>query len=119
MSEDSNSGVQDSASIPLKPTRTSEAARLQVAQLTIESGLTLLDIFREACRIASETLTVERVGVWLMLPGQEALQCAVLYERSSQSFSEGTVLQSSDFPTYFAALKQRKIIQPKSHSTTH
>ena len=110
MSEDSNSGVQDSASIPLKPTRTSEAARLQVAQLTIESGLTLLDIFREACRIASETLTVERVGVWLMLPGQEALQCAVLYERCSQSFSEGTILQSSDFPTYFTALKQRKII---------
>jgi two-component system, cell cycle sensor histidine kinase and response regulator CckA len=110
MSEDSNRGGHDLASVAMKPTRTSETARLQVAQLTIESGLSLLDIFREACRIVSESLPAGRVGVWLMLPGQEALQCAVLYESSSKSFSEGTVLHSVDFPTYFAALKQRKII---------
>lgn len=110
MTEDSNGGVQDPASVPMKPTRASETARLQVAKLTIESGLSLLDIFRETCRIVSETLPAERVGVWLMFPSQEALQCAVLYESSSRSYSEGTVLQSSDFPTFFAALKQRKII---------
>ncbi len=110
MTEDVNNGDCAPDLVPLKPTRTTETARLQVAQLTIESGMTLVDIFREVCRIASETLRIERVGVWLMTQGQETLQCVVLYEASSQSFSEGTVLQSADFPTYFTALKQRKII---------
>ena len=109
MIEDSKN-VQHNPLVPLKPTRTSEAARLRIAQLTIESGMTLPDIFREVCRIAAETVGVERVGVWLMVQEQEALQCAVLYEASLQSYSEGSVLRSSDFPTYFAALKHRKII---------
>ncbi len=110
MSEDCNRGQPDPSSVPLIPTRTSEVARLQVAQFTIEAGNSLSDVFREVCRISAETLNVARVGVWLMQQEQSALHCAVLFELESQSYSDGTVLQSSDFPTYFTALKQRKII---------
>jgi two-component system, cell cycle sensor histidine kinase and response regulator CckA len=93
-----------------KPTRPTEVARLKVAQLTIESGLTLDEVFQETCRIVSETLHVERIGVWLMLENQEGLRSAALYEASCGEFSDGTILLENDFPTYFAALGQRKIL---------
>ena len=94
----------------MQPTRPTEVARLQVAQLTIESGLSLTEVFEQCSRIVSDTLHVARVGVWLMKDDMSALQCAVLYESTSQSFEQGALLQAADFPNYFEALRQRKII---------
>jgi len=94
----------------MQPTRPTEVARLQVAQLTIESGLSLTEVFQVSARITAETLNVARVGVWLMTDDLSALQCAVLYEMPSQAFGQGALLQATDFPIYFEALRQRKII---------
>ncbi len=98
------------ATVAMQPTRPTEVARLQVAQLTLESGLSLTEIFQESSRITAETLNTARVGVWLMTDDQAALYCAVLYEMSEQSFGHGIVLQATDFPIYFEALRHRKII---------
>ncbi len=94
----------------MQPTRPTEIARLQVAQLTIESGLSLTEVFQETSRITAETLNVARVGIWLMTDDQTSLQCTVLYERHLQSFGHGVLLQATDFPIYFEALRNRKII---------
>ncbi len=97
-------------SLGMHPTRPTEAARLRAARLTIESGLSLTQVFEECSRILGETLNVARVGVWLMSDDREALRCAALYELQSQTLGRGIVLQAADYPNFFAALRARKII---------
>lgn len=94
----------------MQPTRPTEAARLRAAQLTIESGLSLTQVFQECSRILSDTINVARVGVWLMTEDRSALHCAALYELATQSLGQGIVLQAADFPVYFETLRSRKII---------
>ncbi len=71
------------ASGALTPTRSTEVARLQIAQLTIESGMTLTALFQQACRIASETLNISRVSVWMMVEQSSALKCVSLFDAAS------------------------------------
>ena len=100
----------DAATLAMQPTRPTEVARLRVAQLTVETGLSLTQVFQECSRIVAETLKVARVGVWLMTDSRASLRCATLYEIASKSFGQGVTLRAADFPIYFEALRQRKII---------
>ena len=114
MPEETNDSQPTFASEMLRPTRVTEISRLEISRLTIESGKSLVELFRESCRIVAETLKVARVGVWMKIENQSAFQCVVLNESSLQSpgesLGEGTVLQATDFPIYIQALNQRKII---------
>lgn len=78
--------------------------------MTIESGVTLPDVFQEVCKLASDTLQVSRVGVWLLINDEQSLQCTALWEADAGEFSEGATLQVSDSPKYFEALKNRKVL---------
>jgi two-component system cell cycle sensor histidine kinase/response regulator CckA len=97
------------------PRRRTEEARLRIIKLA-ESGSTsvLADAFRSMCRIAADTLGVERVGIWLFTPRRDAVRCACLYERSRAAYSDGVTLLVADFPDYFVALSQRKAIPAES-----
>lgn len=97
------------------PRRRTEEARLRIVRLS-ENGSpsALAGPFRQICRIAADTLDVERVGIWLFTPGREAIRCACLFERSRATYSEGVTLLVADFPDYFAALTQRKALPAES-----
>ncbi len=99
------------------PTRASETVRLEIAKLSIEAGVTLLQIVRSACQRTAETLNVARVGVWTLVHQKSALRCVQLYEALNQAWSEGTLLQLSDFPEYFAQLCHRKIVPAEAALT--
>lgn len=99
------------------PTRASEAVRLELAKLTIETGVSLLDIVRSACQRTAETLNIARVGIWTLVNEKSALRCVQLYESVDKAWSEGTLLQIADFPEYFAQLCHRKIVPAESALT--
>lgn len=103
------------AELPSLPTRQTESARLHLAQMTLESGATLDEVFQAACRISAETLHVARVGIWLRHEEEQALRCAMLLESASGEFVEGATLQLNDVPKYFAALQHRKML-PSEHA---
>ncbi len=87
-----------------------EAARLELARIHIRPGESFRDVFRELAVIVSAALSVERVGVWLLIDERRALRCFHLFQRSSHEVYEGAVLQAQDFPTYFRMLTERRAI---------
>ena len=98
-----------------EPWRRTEQARLEIARLDPAGGL--VAVFRRACELAAETLEVERVGVWMFADDGKALRCVNLYERSRGEHSEGVTIRVADFPSYFAALEQRKSIPAEAAAT--
>jgi two-component system, cell cycle sensor histidine kinase and response regulator CckA len=91
-------------------TRKTELARLQISRLSLSETFTLQDIFKQTMKISSDTLMVDRAGVWLYNDERTAITCACLYERKTDHFSHGITLQVEDFPDYFDTLERRKVV---------
>ena len=87
-----------------------EAARLNLARLRVHGGASLRRVFEEATRLASRTLDAERVSIWLFVDDRAAIRCFELYERVTGEHSEGASIRRADFPRYFAALEERRVI---------
>ncbi|MFT3878201.1 MAG: PAS domain S-box protein [Gemmatales bacterium] len=60
--------------------------------------------------VASQTLDIERVSIWLFNEARNAIHCACLYERSQDRFSSGMVFTAQDFPRYFESLQKSRTI---------
>jgi two-component system, cell cycle sensor histidine kinase and response regulator CckA len=99
------------SSLPsVSPDRIFDVARLELAQLNPNSDVSLQSVFQRICELTSETLQVERAGIWILVEERTALRCVNLYERSKRQHSEGATLRVADFPNYFSALEHRKAI---------
>ncbi|TVP63554.1 MAG: PAS domain S-box protein [Nodularia sp. (in: Bacteria)] len=83
-------------------------------QLLVQSESLQYDDFPTAIKyvtkVASLGLDIERVSVWLYAEDHAKIQCADLYERSSNSHSSGSELSVCDYPHYFQALKEEQIL---------
>ena len=69
------------------------------------------DTFRRLCEASSRTLDVERVGVWLFNPDHTEIACRSLFTKSQGAVeAPATVIQSRDFPRYFGALEESRVV---------
>jgi len=67
--------------------------------------------FRRLCESAAITLDVERVGVWLFNPDHSEIVCRSLYIKSKRTIeSPGTVIRARDYPRYFVALEESRVV---------
>lgn len=69
----------------------------------------------------STLLNVTRVSVWKYNRDRREIKCRLLYDNDKESFNSGMVLSVEDYPSYFEALKQEKIIvadQARTHQAT-
>ena len=99
-----------------------ERARLSLARMQVSGGNSLKEVFERTTETAATTLQVERVGIWLFLHDRRAIRCYDLYERSMQEHSEGAILYSADFPTYFRTLEERRdipAVESRTNPVTH
>ncbi len=64
----------------------------------------------EVVQISSETLDVERVGVWFYNSDHSKIFCECLYERGTGKFTKGFDLSARQYPQYFKALAERRAI---------
>jgi two-component system cell cycle sensor histidine kinase/response regulator CckA len=87
-----------------------ESARLRLARLRVRGGASLRRVFQEATLLAARTLDVDRVSIWLFVDDRAAIRCFELYERTHDEHTEGTSIRRSDFPCYFHALEERRVI---------
>jgi len=90
--------------------RAYEAARLRLARMRVAGGAALAGTLGEIAETAARTLGVDRVSIWLLIDNRRAIRCYQLYERARHQHSEGAVLRAADFPSYFAALEERRAI---------
>jgi signal transduction histidine kinase len=90
--------------------RAYEAARLRLARMRVAGGAALAGTLGEIAETAAHTLGVDRVSMWLLIDDRRAIRCYQLYERARHQHSEGALLRAADFPSYFAALEERRAI---------
>ncbi|MGE0569325.1 MAG: hypothetical protein AB7O73_15405, partial [Bacteroidia bacterium] len=55
-------------------------------------------------------LRIERINVWLFTPDKKSIVSIGEYDAVTKSFSRDSVLQRHDFPLYFSAISQNKIV---------
>ncbi len=101
--------------------RSREALRRHIDKLSRFQGV-LLDMakrgtadpdesLRRLCDAAAVTLDVERVGVWLFNEDHTEIVCRHLHSRSGKPpETSPAVIRASDFPRYFAALEETRVV---------
>ncbi|MGL5080633.1 MAG: GAF domain-containing protein [Microcoleaceae cyanobacterium] len=60
--------------------------------------------------VTARTLNVERASIWLYDPERISIHCQDLFEQTSKQHHQGTRLNISDYPNYFATLAHEDII---------
>lgn len=58
----------------------------------------------------ASTLDLERVGIWLFDEERTRIRCVNLFERSARRHSEGLELSRAEYPAYFQALREERVI---------
>ncbi|MEO6462865.1 MAG: ATP-binding protein [Candidatus Eisenbacteria bacterium] len=87
-----------------------ESARLRLARLRVRGAGSLRKVFEEATSLTARTLDVDRASIWLFVDDRAALRCFELYERAHDEHGEGASVRRSDFPGYFKALEEQRVI---------
>ncbi|HTJ41168.1 MAG TPA: GAF domain-containing sensor histidine kinase [Kofleriaceae bacterium] len=87
-----------------------ETARLELVRLRLESARGIDGALGRVARVCARTLGVERVGVWLFDDAYSRLTCHSLYTQTEDISRGGDVLDTRRFPTYCAALRERRAI---------
>ncbi len=83
---------------------------ISLARHEVMSTGNLESAVREITECAARTLAVERAGVWLLDGEQIRLRCLDLYERSADRHSDDIQLLTADYPSYFEALRNARVI---------
>ncbi len=81
-----------------------ETARTALARLGDQVDLPLPEFFRRICEIATESLRIERAGIWLFVNGDKVLRCVSLYERSKRKHSKGSCLSLAECPSFLRSI---------------
>jgi diguanylate cyclase (GGDEF)-like protein/PAS domain S-box-containing protein len=68
------------------------------------------ETLRRLCESAAATLDVERVGVWLFNPDHTEIVSRCLHTRSGDKNHPGTVIRASEYPRYFGALEETRVV---------
>lgn len=74
-----------------------------------------------AAAVSAQALNIERVGVWYFDDDDQKLICQCMYTLSTKSQSSGAVLDAHSYPTYVAALRERRALaasDARSHRLT-
>jgi PAS domain S-box-containing protein len=95
--------------------RQREASRIILRQnvlleLTRLPQSDLESMLRRVLEADADTLEVERVSYWSFTPDRRAIVCSLLYRRSERSFEKGLRLEAKDYPRYFAALEESRVV---------
>ncbi len=66
--------------------------------------------FKEITEAATSTLKVARASIWMAADDWTTFKCIDLYEHPSGRHTEGAELNEADFPAYFKAISEDRII---------
>ena len=70
----------------------------------------LAECLRQINRVALETLNVARSSVWFLSADGSSLTCAGMIDGSGKTKAEGLVLKAADYPRYFQAILEDRVI---------
>jgi len=82
-------------------------ALLELARIQEDEFESML---RRILETDSETLEVERVSYWSFTPDRRAIVCDLMYRRHDRAFEKGFRLEAKDYPRYFLALEESRVV---------
>lgn len=85
-------------------TQALENVRRFLTGLAEQVEVALPEAFRRVCETGTETLDVERAGLWLFVNADQVLRCVNLFERSRRMHSKGTCLNLTEYPAFLRAI---------------
>jgi signal transduction histidine kinase len=87
-----------------------ETARLSLARHVLAEDETRQQALGHAAMVSAQALSIARVGIWYFDEQQCDLTCLSMYSLADKTYSSGQLLEASTFPTYVAALRERRAI---------
>ncbi len=96
--------------IPTPTAHELEVAQLRLAQLHLGSDGDAWSAFAAGAEDAVRTLGIGRLGIWLYSDDGMALRSYLVVQPSDGETFEGALLRRRDFPAYFAALEERRVV---------
>ena len=67
-------------------------------------------VFERISKMNAETLDIERVGVWFLYEEDAILKCDYLFHEDRASHEKPQPLKAADYPIYFNAIRENRII---------
>jgi signal transduction histidine kinase len=96
-----------------------ETARLRLARHVLAGDEARYEALAHAVTVSATALGMERVGIWYFDAAQQDLACLCLYTLSSKTYENGELLKAGTFPSYVAALRERRAIAASDARTHH
>ena len=103
-------GVEEDAGGELERFHRHQYALFALARGAREAGASLEARLDPIVETAARTLRVERVSIWLFSDDRSRIEARSFYSLASGTFTRGTVLMAADYPAYFRALEENRII---------
>ncbi len=97
--------------------RNQNSVLMELARSPALHGENLADALAEITESASTNLGVERVSIWLYEAQHKAIRCLDLWEKSLKRHSDGQIQKTMDFPNFFLALDQNRVIAASNVKT--
>ena len=85
-------------------------ALLELAKYKDEESGEIGKAVQKITEISAQALNVERISVWLYEQNFSRIRCIDLYEKSPSRHSEGFLLASEEYPAYFRAMEENRVI---------
>ena len=92
-------------------------ALLQLATVKALGTGDLDTALREITCTTSETMNVARVSIWFYIEKDSAIRCELLYNAATKNYETGLILRETQYPAYFHALRQNRVIAADDAST--
>lgn len=70
----------------------------------------MLPSIQEILETAAKNMNVSRASVWIYNNEHDQINCVDLYENEKDQHSSGLTLSAKDYPTYFSALEDGRVI---------
>lgn len=83
---------------------------LHLSRTLNTGGGDLSTTLAEICRHCAETLDSTRASVWLLSPDHSAMICRTFHDRRAPDAEFSATIRRSDFPAYFDALLNERVI---------
>jgi len=84
-----------------------QAALLELAKMDFSD---LDSTLRRTTEIDARTIGVNRVSIWFFNPEHTEIACRDLYSRAENVHDKGLVLKAKEYPHYFKALEESRVI---------
>jgi GAF domain-containing protein len=96
---------------------------LALSKRFMEGSIDAETFHQDLTRTLSEEMGCTRASLWTYPDPllRDSIECAMLYDRTDQAWSSGTVLREDDFGPYFEAMRRDNLIvagDAMQHATT-